>query len=232
MESSNTCGVCGLPLVPNDKGTPLTCSFCGNEYEASLYCPTGHYFCESCTKLDPGEVLMQLLSKTDSKSPAEILEKVLSHPAISMHGPVHHFVVPAVIVAAAVNAGDANKNLITVAVERGMKVPGGWCGLYGDCGAAVGAGIAVSVLTRATPLTGKERSLALGATAFALFRMLDNAPRCCKKAARIAVESAVEYLEKNVGIALEKGRMRDCQYSPRNKECIREACPYFATVSK
>ena len=72
-------------------------------------------------------------------------------------------------------------------LERASKVPGGWCGLYGDCGAAVGIGIAVSVLTNATLLTGKERGLALGATALALSKLLDDQPRCCKRSSRIAV---------------------------------------------
>jgi hypothetical protein len=59
-------------------------------------------------------------------------------------------------------------------LKRSSKVPGGWCGYYGACGAAVGVGIAVSALTGATPLKGQERSLALAATAFALSHMVDD----------------------------------------------------------
>ena len=114
---------------------------------------------------------------------------------------------PAAIIAAVRNTGyPVPEGAIEKAIERASKVPGGWCGLYGDCGAAVGVGIAVSVLTNATPLTGKERTLALGATSFALSRMLDNKARCCKRASRIAVEAAVDYLDDKLGIRLEKSK--------------------------
>lgn len=125
MESS-ICGVCGELLVPNERNTPLTCCFCGKGFSSPEYCPQGHNACEDCAKLDPATALILVISKTGSKSPAEILEKAISHPSVTMHGPAHHFIVPAVIVAAAANAGYVNKNLLTSAIERGMRVPGGW----------------------------------------------------------------------------------------------------------
>ena len=65
-----------------------------------------------------------------------------------MHGPEHHAIVPGAIIAAVRNTGyPVPEGAIEKALERASKVPGGWCGLYGDCGAAVGVGIAVSVLT-------------------------------------------------------------------------------------
>jgi hypothetical protein len=86
-----------------------------------------------------------------------ILEKVMAHPSVPMHGPEHHIMVPCVIIAAVRNAGyTVPEGAIEKALERASKVPGGWCGLYGDCGAAVGVGIAVSVLTNATPLTASN----------------------------------------------------------------------------
>ena len=37
-------------------------------------------------------------------------------------------------------------------VRRGREVPGGICGFWGCCGAAVSTGIAFSVMKKATPL--------------------------------------------------------------------------------
>jgi hypothetical protein len=145
-----------------------------------------------------------------------------------MHGPEHHAIVPAAIIAAVRNTGyPVPEGAIEKAIERASKVPGGWCGLYGDCGAAVGVGIAVSVLTNATPLTGKERSLALGATSFALSRMLDDQPRCCKRASRTAIEAAVEYIQDKLGINLVQGKKISCTYTLRNQQCARQECPYY-----
>jgi hypothetical protein len=149
-----------------------------------------------------------------------------------MHGPEHHVIVPAAVVAAVRNSGyPLPEGAIEKALERASKVPGGWCGLYGDCGAAVGAGIAVSVITGATPLTGKQRTLALASTSQALSGMLDDQPRCCKRASRIAVQSIVDFLHEHLGINLPQPEKVNCIYPLRNQQCAREACPYYPEVS-
>jgi len=110
-------------------------------------------------------------------------------------------------------------------------VPGGWCGFYGACGAGIGVGTAVSVLTGATPLTGKTRALANEATAFALGKMVDGGPRCCKRASRKALEAAIEFLGTRMDIKLSEASPVKCQYVGRNRECIREACAYYGNGS-
>jgi hypothetical protein len=174
------------------------------------------------------EVLRQVVAATRSTDPAAILEQVMAHPSVNMHGPEHHAMVPAVIIAAVRNAGySIPEGAIEKAIERGSKIPGGWCGLYGDCGAEVGVGIAVSVLTRATPLTGPARSLAIGATSLALAKSVDGQPRCCKRASRTAVETAVEFLARNLDLVLPRAEKVRCTYPARNTQCAREKCPYY-----
>ena len=228
MESVNNCGVCARPLVYATESVTKTCALCGKEEKTNIYCPSGHYICDSCHSQAAIEVLKNVLARSKSTNPAEILEQVMAHPSVPMHGPEHHVIVPAVIIAAIRNAGyPVPEGAIDKALERASKVPGGWCGLYGDCGAAVGIGIAVSVLTNATPLTGKERGLALGATALALSKLLDDQPRCCKRSSRIAVEAAVNYLEDKLGIKLEQSKLIPCAYTIRNQQCAKGECPYY-----
>jgi hypothetical protein len=228
MNSVNNCGVFARPLVYATESVSKTCALCGKEEKALIYCPAGHYVCDSCHIKAALEVLKQVLGSTRTTDPAEILEHVMSHPAVPMHGPEHHVIVPAAIVAAVRNSGyPLPEGSIEKAIERAGKVHGGWCGLYGDCGAAVGAGIAISVITGATPLTGKARTLALAATSQALSRMLDEEARCCKKAARIAIKSNVEFLREHLGIKLPEGNNVSCTYSLRNQQCARAKCPYY-----
>ena len=85
----------------------------------------------------------------------------------------------------------------------------------------------MSVLTGATPLKGEQRSLALAATSHALARMIDDQPRCCKRASRIAVEAAAEYLRDRLAIDLPAGDRVRCAYTARNAQCARELCPFF-----
>ncbi len=228
MEYKEHCGVCGTPLIYATEDVPVKCHICGKESTARIYCPQGHYICDGCHREKAVEVLKQILSSTTSKPPLEILELVMADPVVPMHGPEHHVIVPAAIVTAARNAGyDVPEKALEQAIKRGSQVPGGWCGFFGDCGAGVGVGIAVSVLTRATPTTGKQRSLAIEATSRALANMCDNGPRCCKRSARKAMEIAVPFLNDKLGTKLESAGGIICQYSERNKECIKKACPYY-----
>jgi hypothetical protein len=229
MKSMENCGVCGRPLVYGTEEVTRRCSFCGCDFAALIYCPEGHYVCDSCHNRAALDVLRDVLSNTTSTDPAAIIEQVMAHPSVPMHGPEHHAIVPAAIVAAVRNAGyKLPEGAVEKALERGAKIPGGWCGFYGACGAGMGAGVAVSVITGATPVTGKQRSLANEATSLALSRTVDGGPRCCKRASRNAVRAAIEFLEEKLGIVLEKAGPVKCGYISRNKECIQKACPYYS----
>ncbi len=228
MESNRKCDVCETSLILENKPVTLTCTFCGKSYESASRCPHGHHVCADCRKLEVPEILMKVISDSTSKSPSELLERVMAHPKLTMHGPNHHFIVPAVIVAAAKNAGyEVPVEALQQAVQRGAQVPGGWCGFCGACGAGVGVGIAVGALTMSTPLNGRKRTMALQATSIALAQMTDNAPRCCKKACRMALEMAVDFLNQKIGTNLGKGNPVVCVYSARNKECVKKACRYY-----
>ena len=231
MPSTSDCGVCGLPLVYATGSVTKSCSFCGKEEKALIYCPAGHFICDSCHSRAALDVLRQVLASSTSTDPAAIIEQVMGHPSVPLHGPEHHSIVPGAIVAAVRNSGYPLKDgSVEKALERAGKVPGGWCGLYGDCGAAVGVGIAVSVITGATPLTGKPRTLAMSATSLALSRMLDEQPRCCKRASRIAIAAGVEFLRDRLDINLASGAGVACTYSSRNKECSRVKCAFFGNI--
>lgn len=228
MDIKENCGVCGKPLVYGTEEVTRRCDYCGKEFSAQIYCPDGHYICDACHSRGALEILKEVLSTSSSADPFELLEKVLAHPAVPMHGPEHHAILPAVIVAAVKNAGyPVPEGALDKAIERGAKIPGGWCGSHGACGGGVGVGIAVSVLLDATPLTGKPRGLANAATAFALEKNIDYGPRCCKRAVRRGLEAAVEFLAKNLDIELPAGNPGPCRFVGRNKECIYKACPYF-----
>ena len=228
MASRIDCGVCGQPLVYATEPRAMQCNFCGREDKTLIYCPVGHYVCDACHSKAAVEVLRQVLETTSLTDPLAILELVMAHPSVPMHGPEHHAIVPGIIIAAVRNAGYAvPKGAIEKSLERASEVPGGWCGLYGDCGAAVGVGIAISVLTSATPLTGPQRSLALRATSTALARMLDDQPRCCKRASRIAIQVAVDFLKERLNIVLPQSVNPHCTYAFRNKQCAKEQCPFY-----
>lgn len=223
------CGVCNKPLVYGSEPVANTCLYCGREEMAVAYCPDGHYVCESCHSRAAMEILREVLSGTGTTDPAVILEEVMGRPEVPINGPVHHAIVAGAIIAAVRNTGyDIPEGALEEALERAGKVPEGSCGLYGVCGAAVGVGIGVSILTGATPLSGKPRSLALTAASYASSFMLDDEPRCCLRASRIAVRAAGDFLRDFLGIALPRSIKLRCIHLLRNHQCAEEACPFFA----
>jgi hypothetical protein len=222
------CAVCGTGLLHNSTPVTAECAYCGAEEKTLIYCPDGHYVCDSCHRRDAVEMVATMLHASASTSPNELLEMLMSHPSVPMHGPEHHSFVPAVLVTSARNTGHmVPEGAIDEAIRRGSKVPGGWCGYYGVCGAGAGLGIAVSILTGATPVKGYERGLANDATSLALAKIADGYPRCCKRAARIALETGIAYMEDRLGIVLKSDPSPVCAYFTRNAECPEEKCTYY-----
>jgi hypothetical protein len=155
---------------------------------------------------------------------------VFSLPALKMHGPEYHSLVPAILVTAAQNAsGEKNIPQIAEALSRGRDFKGGSCGLYGVCGAAAGAGIAYSVLSRATSMKGRERSGANEIAGKALIAISANVgPRCCKREAVTTIQSFAQSTP-----YFEDVQITDyvCSQSAQNRDCIGTACPFFQAVS-
>jgi hypothetical protein len=97
----------------------------------------------------------------------------------------------------------------------------------GACGAAVGVGIAMSVLLGATPYEGKKRQTVQRATQKVLGDIAAyEAPRCCQRDSWLALGGASRLLEE-MGKTLPVSRIA-CEQYPENKECIRERCPLWS----
>ena len=113
--------------------------------------------------------------------------------------------------------------------RRGGQVPGGICGFWGCCGAAVSCGIFVSILTGSTPLKTEEWRLSNQMTAAALEAIgALGGPRCCKRDSFTAVRTAVPFVRERFGVELELPETIRCGFSPLNAECLHERCPYNA----
>ena len=115
---------------------------------------------------------------------------------------------------------------IKEAIRRASKIPGGWCGFYGSCGAGIGSGVAISIFTGATPSTNKTRSLANEMTSRSLNKIADNLEHCCKRSVRISILEALNFLEEKYGIRLNY-TSKKCIFSSYNSKCEKENCPIF-----
>lgn len=219
------CMICGQDLIYLKEKTEETCVICGLTFPTHAKCTLGHYVCDSCHSKDTLERVVALLVNSHDKDPVRLARKIFEIPGLNMHGPEYHSIVPAILITAIQNINeDRNVSAIREAIERGRSVKGGSCGLHGNCGAGVGAGIAVSILEEANPLSRAQRSAANRATAFALLAISENAgPRCCKREAITTIES---FTDSTSYFGDRPHDLYACKQFAANKSCMGKQCPY------
>lgn len=224
------CLKCGSPLLHFIREREMKCAECGKKVRGNIACQAGHFICDAChSKLGVAEV-MEILEGSQSRNPLSILHQAMNSEHVHMHGNEHHVLVGAALITAYRNAGgkvDLPASLIEMKA-RGSRYPGGSCGFWGACGAAVSAGMYMSIVTGATPLTEKTWGYANLVTGSALMRMAEiGGPRCCKRNSFIAVETAVRLTKDLLGVEMELSDKIQCDFFHKNNQCIQSCCPYF-----
>jgi hypothetical protein len=228
-KQSSGCMLCGAPLVYT--GIPLEnrCAFCGIVFSANSACENGHYVCDRCHAEDGIEAIRHICLHTDETDMLRLFERIRRHPAIPMHGPEYHVMVPGVILATYRNlGGDISEEMIESGISRGSGVAGGFCGFMGVCGAAVGVGIAFSLLIGASPTKAGERRIVQSVTQNVLKDIARlKAARCCQRDCWIALSKAAELSETVLPIVLRARHRLVCSQQELNKECLGRACRLY-----
>ncbi len=220
------CTVCGGELARVD--TVAVCTFCGQETPARYLCANGHHICETCQLADWPQVDERVCEGSRETDPAAIANLIMKHPMSVMHSPQHHIIVTPAALAALRNTGQLSLNpgRLAAAIERTKGIPLGSCGLRGECGASICVGTLVSILTGASYLKDRERSLSLQASAEALLAIAQaGGPRCCKQSVYLALETASDFLEGELNLDLPVEPQ--CEFAARNPECKQERCRYY-----
>jgi DNA-directed RNA polymerase subunit RPC12/RpoP len=232
MPPPTGCLICGADIEYLPEPEEMECVYCRERQLSSSRCRNGHFVCDRCNRMAAEDLIESTVIRSTSDNPFAIAESLLESPAVKMHGPEHHFLVPAALIAALYNhTGEQEKKErgIKSARRRAEMIKGGSCGFLGDCGAAVGTGIFVSVVTGATPLSREEWRLANLMTARTLEEIAQHGgPRCCKRNTFLALRSAVRFLSSEMGIVLPEPDQIVCRYSRQNKECLGEKCVFFS----
>jgi hypothetical protein len=66
-------------------------------------CIGGHFVCDRCHSLAANDLIEQYCLHTGQTDSLEIAVTLMKNPALKMHGPEHHLLVPAVLLAAFYN---------------------------------------------------------------------------------------------------------------------------------
>jgi hypothetical protein len=222
------CLVCGAELIYFETNQDRTCYYCGQIAQANAQCTHGHFVCDQCHRAGAVEIIRNVCLHSQQADMAVLMQAIRSHPYFRMHGPEHHSMVPAVILTALRNSGyPISDEQIITAIERGQTIVGGSCAFLGACGAAIGAGIALSLVLGANPYAGDRRQVTMQATQKALQRIASlNAPRCCQRDAWLALKEASIFVQKYTGKLLTV-ELFPCEQFLKNKECIQARCPLW-----
>ena len=227
MMNNEECIICNAPLEYLETDIDMECSICHKNEKSKTRCIKGHYVCNDCHKKGLDNVIAIAL-KEKSKNPIEILNKMMNMDFCHMHGPEHHVLVGIALLTAYKNA-DVEidfDNALYEMFSRGNQVPGGTCGFWGACGAAISSGIFISIITKANPLTNEEFSLSNEMTSRALHRIAEvGGPRCCKRDSYLSILAAIDFLKEKLNIELDTEDIK-CQFSKKNNQCIGGRCPF------
>lgn len=234
-EHVNDCLVCGKPLQYFDKPVEKECFFCHKNFMTQAACEDGHYVCDACHSHQGIKAIRGYCETAVSKDPIAMAFDIMKTPYIYMHGPEHHVLVGAVLLTAYANSGGMIDvpTALDKMILRGRQVPGGACGFWGACGAAVSAGMYISIVTEATPLSADSWALANSMTSEALAAIAKvGGPRCCKRDSFLAIQAAVDFTARHLGVTMTVPEKIICEFSRFNHECIGRRCPFMMTVSK
>jgi hypothetical protein len=230
MSYKTGCLICGFELTYLPAEQNLQCEYCGKMFASYTCCVNHHYVCDRCHSLTANDLIEQYARTTLLTDPLRIATTLMKNPQIKMHGPEHHFLVPAALLAAWYNYYDnvlRKGAAITMARCRAEVVKGGFCGFHGACGAAIGSGIFISIITGATPLARDEWRLANLMSAVSLKVIAENGgPRCCKRDSFLAITTAVTFLKEHFETELPLEKHLNCEFAILNQECLGEECHF------
>lgn len=210
----------------------MICEVCGKTFYSKTCCKQGHFICDACHMSQALKNTLYGCLSENSRNPITIMQKLMKEPQVCMHGPEHHVLVGAALLTAYYNSGGSIKLEPTLKemVLRGKNVPGGTCGYWGCCGAAISAGIFFSIITKTTPLSSQNWGLGSMLTSRVLGEIgKAGGPRCCKRASFLTISASICFVRENLGICMDSQDSISCTFWRGNNECLQYQCPFYHT---
>lgn len=167
--------------------------------------------------------------KSNEKNAVKLAISIMKKDYISIHGPEHHILDGACLLTTMYNCGYEFdlENALDEMIERGKTMPGATCGTWGMCGSSASIGAALAIIHETSPLSSNQYYKDnLSCVSRALAKIAEiGGPRCCKRNAFLSLQTAIDFVNKNYDIKLEKSDIA-CTFSEYNKQCIGQKCPF------
>jgi len=225
------CLICSNKLIYLNNSEGLACYYCNEIFDNNVKCINGHYVCKKCQGLSAYDLIETYCIKSKLEDPFELATILMRNPKFKIRGPEHHFLVPAVLLASFYNpkkAYDDKENSMRQARKRAEQISEDFCNSHGNCGAAVGTGIFISLITSTTTLSKYECKLSNLMTSKCLYYIgTYGGPQCCKQNTFLSIKEATNFLEEIFGTRMNIPDSPVCEFSKSNTECKKNECPFF-----
>lgn len=226
-EHKSGCMICGKPLTILSDPKVLSCHYCGKEERVECCCEDGHFVCDQCHIHAAADIIENVCLTTKERDVIKILKTLRAHPDFPTHGPHHHPMVPGILLAAyRNNGGPISDEQIITGIKRGTLIPGASCSFFGVDGAAVGVGVAFSVILGATPFAGVNRQQVQKIVIRVAAKIAENPfARCCQRECWTALKEAEAIAEELTPYAIPAEEELVCDQFRSADHCSGAKCP-------
>lgn len=173
---------------------------------------------------------------SECMQPLTLAQQLMSDiDGVPMHGPIHHYIVPASVLTAYNNLYGSKEQLVIQLLEaekRAITVPGANCANCGACGASMGVGIAYSIICETKPLSTNVWSKTLEITSLCNLEISKHGgPRCCKRDTNLALLVATSNSKRlfDFDFGEEQSDSIVCSHFSKNQQCLSTQCLFFPT---
>ena len=223
------CMICGSELLYDQASNLMECTICKRVVESVAKCEQGHFVCDECHRSDPLKSLSRLCHESVETDMIGLLKKIRRSCNFPVNGPEHHSLAPAIVLTCFRNlGGGVTQADISEGIRRGKVCIGGSCASLGICGAAMGVGIAFSIILGANPLTPVERQSSMLVVAAAANDICSyQAARCCQREVYLSLKQASKLSTMLTGLHIPAEHGMFCSQHHIQKECLKQNCPLY-----
>lgn len=182
------------------------------------------------TLQDKFNLIKRDIVKFTFKNPVAIVKEMMRKDYINIHGPEHHFLDGAAFATAMKNAGGkfSLDECLNELENRAAKMPGAMCAYWGVCGSTASVAAVLSIIHKTSPLSTDEYykdNMEFTSAVLSQMSKIGGA-RCCKRNAFLSLSNGVKFAKEKYGIEMETDDIL-CEFSPQNKQCLGNKCPFY-----
>lgn len=224
--------VCGGRLDYLEVGKEFKCMECSKSEIGYVYCPNGHYICDSCHGEKSFKNVLKLIISSKENNPLTIAQRVIDSDIIPMLGCEHAWVAAGALLIAIKNHGKlkiTNTQILEALNRTRRQAIGAYCGLTGVCGIAPAIGASFSVILGAACTKDKETAATMHIVSKVIEAIAnETGPCCCKNFVYTSLIISCRFAKEHLNVELPCNNEIVCKYSNRHPHgCRKDKCRYY-----